>query len=835
MWDAPKATSIWSELVDKRKEQIAITCDGSEPSHVAPIAAAQQDFTRREFGEWDASARAWLAVADRLKEAQHRNMEDILMIRALPLANDNSRVSVNDFSLVCLGSLFSAWQGEHFDAMYDQEEGAKFIVALWNSIENAASSCIETPESTNTSARDLVSAQDSWLRMLLDASRELLEGNDQSRRRARHLTSLGVRRGASFLLSEETRLLPFFGLLDLNTWAAFAPRNSDRALIHFREIYQLVNDKVKFSDAILRYSESSTGHHELAALSPISTGTKRDYKGGNRSVRHHARWIRKGTNRSHDTRCFCVGKCEADCICRRNKAPCHDLCGAPHIECDNLRQAVITSLGEDCWEYDSLDISLDLDGLYLEWTNKAMNQVGTKRTAEGAQASSDVPGQGSNLSMDEIMTSFDSQVADYENWYKSRTHRYEYLFGNDHMAAYVRSEEIAEANEDVALGFSSEISTSITLQGLMSMLLSRKLDGTKLVEQILYNLQVTEQSSLSDPPFVQSETSSPVQSDTQPNQFARSMQVLCTISLLFSFLPGAMVSLEVVHQRLYASPWLPAQDVEESSVMQLLTPARLTRPQAFSCIAMLETGSLHITPDELHNVMALSIGNSIYAAASLFTDPWEARENYELRRIIGNVGRAGVSMLIPPMNPILKKGGVNSWAAINHERFTSESRCIDHFTQTSLHLSFTGYEQPVASSVIHGAQDIEACFLEAVVSIFDSGRKIGDLDIIRGLGSSKIARVPESRCWHQGSRRRGRPKWTSVDTWDELMEMPSGRTCIVRAYGNALSRIAATVVCVQKDVDQLYILSPGDVCYTCVVGQAGSGGSAEGGVKVIIC
>ncbi|KAK6850312.1 hypothetical protein PG995_014145 [Apiospora arundinis] len=85
MWDAPKATSIWSELVDKRKEQIAITCDGSEPSHVAPIAAAQQDFTRRELGEWDASARAWLAVADRLKEAQHRNMEDILMIRALPL------------------------------------------------------------------------------------------------------------------------------------------------------------------------------------------------------------------------------------------------------------------------------------------------------------------------------------------------------------------------------------------------------------------------------------------------------------------------------------------------------------------------------------------------------------------------------------------------------------------------------------------------------------------------------------------------------------------------------------------------------------------------------
>lgn len=51
MWDAPKATSIWAELVEKRKLQIAEVCDGSEPSQLAPIAAAQQDISRKDIAE----------------------------------------------------------------------------------------------------------------------------------------------------------------------------------------------------------------------------------------------------------------------------------------------------------------------------------------------------------------------------------------------------------------------------------------------------------------------------------------------------------------------------------------------------------------------------------------------------------------------------------------------------------------------------------------------------------------------------------------------------------------------------------------------------------------
>ncbi|KAH8878795.1 hypothetical protein GQ53DRAFT_789682 [Thozetella sp. PMI_491] len=88
LWPASKATSIWSELVKVRKEKIAETCDGSEPSHMAAIAASQQDISRKELAEWDASARAWLAVADKAKLQESQEMETVM--GGLSLLVDNS-------------------------------------------------------------------------------------------------------------------------------------------------------------------------------------------------------------------------------------------------------------------------------------------------------------------------------------------------------------------------------------------------------------------------------------------------------------------------------------------------------------------------------------------------------------------------------------------------------------------------------------------------------------------------------------------------------------------------------------------------------------------------
>ena len=66
----------------------------------------------------------------------------------------------------------------------------------------------------------------------------------------------------------------------------------------------------------------------------------------------------------------------------------------------------------------------------------------------------------------------------------------------------------------------------------------------------------------------------------------------------------------------------------------------LTLAEAFACVAMFENGTCNLDPDTLSEAFAMSSGNSLYVAGSLFCDP-------------------------------------------------------HHFQQTSVHLSFTQYEIPL--------------------------------------------------------------------------------------------------------------------------------------------
>lgn len=66
---------------------------------------------------------------------------------------------------------------------------------------------------------------------------------------------------------------------------------------------------------------------------------------------------------------------------------------------------------------------------------------------------------------------------------------------------------------------------------------------------------------------------------------------------------------------------------------------------------MFEHGSLNIDPRDLAEVMALSAGNSIYVAMPLLCDPSDLTMSYEVRRVMGNIGRAGVSFLSSAAQP----------------------------------------------------------------------------------------------------------------------------------------------------------------------------------------
>ncbi|TRX90100.1 hypothetical protein FHL15_009019 [Xylaria flabelliformis] len=86
IWSAPEAISIWVELVERRKQQVATYFQDRNVSDLATLTAARQDISRQQLSTWDASARSWLRTADKSKQLQQTQMMIILK---------NIRIQVN--------------------------------------------------------------------------------------------------------------------------------------------------------------------------------------------------------------------------------------------------------------------------------------------------------------------------------------------------------------------------------------------------------------------------------------------------------------------------------------------------------------------------------------------------------------------------------------------------------------------------------------------------------------------------------------------------------------------------------------------------------------------
>ncbi|KAI0448406.1 hypothetical protein F5B21DRAFT_121710 [Xylaria acuta] len=221
---------------------------------------------------------------------------------------------------------------------------------------------------------------------------------------------------------------------------------------------------------------------------------------------------------------------------------------------------------------------------------------------------------------------------------------------------------------------------------------------------------------------------------------ACSLKALSVAADIWPSHTNANISLKVIERSLWSALWIP-------SFIQYPETHRIS--QTFSCIAMFETGDLILPRKELKNVFAMAIRNTIYVAASLLADSGTKCLPCESRMIVGNAGRPGLSMMIPAVDPILRSPKLESWSMINHELLTADSKCTDMFNKTSLHLSFTGFEQPVGSALKRGAQDLAACYLETVVTVFDGSDKVGDLAIPRAIqGNAIVRRLPNSACSH---------------------------------------------------------------------------------------
>lgn len=77
IWTGPEATSIWSEIVQARKNELQHSDQGETFSYATSLAG-NVALTRDQLAEWDNSARAWLRHADRIRSRQQTQVMLIL-------------------------------------------------------------------------------------------------------------------------------------------------------------------------------------------------------------------------------------------------------------------------------------------------------------------------------------------------------------------------------------------------------------------------------------------------------------------------------------------------------------------------------------------------------------------------------------------------------------------------------------------------------------------------------------------------------------------------------------------------------------------------------------
>ncbi|KAI0434647.1 hypothetical protein F5Y09DRAFT_355554 [Xylaria sp. FL1042] len=229
----------------------------------------------------------------------------------------------------------------------------------------------------------------------------------------------------------------------------------------------------------------------------------------------------------------------------------------------------------------------------------------------------------------------------------------------------------------------------------------------------------------------------------------RSLRALATASSIYNELPSSTISLNVISRCLPEMAWIPSTEAstgEYSGITQDMSsaPFKLNRSSTFSCLLLLETGNLSVPPTALPEVMAMAVGDSIYIAKKLISDPSKECFANEICQIKGSIGKSGVALMIPPKRPLTRQMDLSSWQCVNHNTF--DGRLDGSFSSTTLHLGFTDYIFPVNIGD-HGNRDFEVYFLESLVSVHDRGGGVADLDILRALEEYRAWTRLESFYW----------------------------------------------------------------------------------------
>lgn len=888
MFTGPEATSLWVELVQKQKEWIRSQQNSRLYSHehLGIASAAQQDISRTELANWDASARAWLQSADLAMQKQHKQTKLILdnanlpvnaepqtyssvmkawitaleamnslvkgipqrardgapllaisswhlypdmivyggscvevkqndpifdraalltlgledvrddtksVYWSLPLAClqyygypiqasrtvglENSRITYQQFAFVVLGCLFNGWK----DYATTNEEGLQWIDRL------------ATRLGLSTQRQYAHAHRPTWLIYILVAARRFGDCEGAEIIEAQKLMNLG-RRWSTFLHPLECPP-PLFGLSQIRGLLAVLKSDQERVQC----LRQLASHlELNGSNFFIRYVTTKEGWIEYATVVPLErVSSKRTHDGevklGELLPKKNARWIKLYHNDL--------------VLCNRRREDLKDIPGAIR----KLKQLQ------------------ELEGL-----------GGTSRpsTFEGLDVN-----QGDTAIIEKLVRLQD--IRELRQVIAIGQRRLE-IENRDELflpvAEYVKDPNIRHHEPRRSIGLI--ISESLDFMDAISQLMVKVENLHGVIPQYIFagdeniaalysvNKLPCQKANLIPGAFLEEFfTASNISPDRLYSHFASNhllrseiacLRACAMMAEIYHLLPGATISTLIVRQSLNGAKWIPASVSESPTDSQTL----LTLPQAFACVAMFESGTCNLDPHSLSEVFAMSSGNSLYVAGPLLCDPYEQPSPTEIRRVVGNVGRAGITFLISPSDVKTRRSDPEKWMAINHNRFDGAAE--NYFQQTSIHLSFTDYEIPlIAEESPRHIIDRAVVLVETLLSVYDRGAWVGEVDILKAF-RSQVHRVQDdpTHIAHQSAAIAKNGKTyrdalleipqltaTSIESWDELIEAPCTGAIAIKAHKNWLARLAAMAICVKQNFTP--VILPEEVCWAC--------------------
>ncbi|KAF2970242.1 hypothetical protein GQX73_g3309 [Xylaria multiplex] len=735
--DPALSTSAWVELVNERKREIAKS-QGPDlrPADFAAISAASQNIPREELRLWDASARAWLMTADTARKKQYTQLKLILKNITLP---------------VCAGA-----------SLYND------VIRVWKQAMIGFERLLNgQPQSVTDGA--IVLAISSW-----------------------HIYPNVIALGRQTTnVNFADSLVPPQGLLTIGITMRKGGPNIDSgifwsmALSHYRHYgkpMQAVgrpHDRLTLNEfqlvtlgCLLRTWGTPHKHIELSAKWFASLW-RLIFSGKDTRDEHPLSWL--------------------EIFVR----PCQQLLAAK----DTARKEMFNLIdfgrrrGRAFFYRKEYPI-LPWFGLRNPHVLRSFSQPdGTTAAVEYMRC----------LAEAFISSDLSSRLG----WFPPKEIRFEHRFGGQFPRLYISGldrhdeEEFIQSITDLRGGKSEpmvDIETSISiLDGRTS--LGHRLNASLIIGYLCPSSEEREMISYLTPPESHSVIETigsllprgkewdkisylmPFESYAVTGTI-RSLLPLKFLQNIYSKLDGATISSTVIENRLTTAKWAdcPNKFYDINGI--------------FSCIAMMETGKVNIQPDDLEGVFALSYGNSIFIKSHLLgnTDVYQSCQS--VSRIVGNIDRPGLSLLIAPTAGPLLRPLSSNYRAVSYEPFNGKAE--DNFKGTSLHLQFTTHEFPLEYGDTLGIFDHQVFLVESVVSVHDAGEWVADIRTPEWPGfdmedhSRVISRESclQSSCEHDSyEKQEALGHFSTVDTWEEVLDTPPS-VSVIRAHRNWPARLA---------------------------------------------